>query len=58
VRENKRGDSPSNCRELFPGRKEERSGHHENSTKENKWFTRTKEPKLSAALTVSVSNKI
>jgi hypothetical protein len=31
VRENKRGGSPSNCRELFPGRQKERGSHCENS---------------------------
>jgi hypothetical protein len=58
VRGNKRGGSPSNCGELFPGRKKERGSHCENSTKENKWLTRTKQTKWSAALTVFMSNKI
>jgi hypothetical protein len=52
VRENKRGGSPSNCKLLFPGRKKElnkgKQMVHTNKTKK-KW---------SAALTVSMSNKI
>jgi hypothetical protein len=36
VRENKRGGSPSNCRELFPGRKKERGSNCENKRKQRK----------------------
>jgi hypothetical protein len=56
--EKKKGGSPSNCREMFPGRKKERGSHCKRTTKKSNWLARTKEKKWSAALTVSVSNKI
>jgi hypothetical protein len=46
LREIKRGDSPSNCRESFSRGQKERGCPCENSTKKNKWCTRTKQTKM------------
>jgi hypothetical protein len=56
VKEQKKG-RPGNCTEI-PGGNKERGSHHVDSTKEQ-MFTGTKnEQKWSAALTVSMSDKI
>jgi hypothetical protein len=46
LREIKRGNSPSNYRELFPRGQKEQGSPCENSTKKNKWCTRTKQTKM------------
>jgi hypothetical protein len=54
----KRRGSPGNCRGI-PGRNKELGSHHEDSTKTEQLFMGTKiNKKWSAALPVSMSNKI